>query len=359
VNRRNALVALALLVLLGGLLWLFSPAPPDDAGPTGTLALKRLLAGRGIDVSISDEPAGSTFFLAHDLRTDDDATRVLDWVRSGGRLVVADPRSAILREAGLAPAEPVGGLLPGQDLEARCLLPTAAGVERIVAAQTDMTFAVANPGDLGCFDRDGLPFLVHRRVEEGEIVALGGSTPFTNEYLNDRDDVVLAWNLLGAPGGEVVFGRPVGPEGRETTGLWSLLPPAARVIVLQVLLAGVLFAVSRARRLGSPIEETVPSPIPATELVVATGELYRRTRSSGHAAAQLQRRFRSRAARRLGLPPDVSDRALVEAITSATGIPEGQVRTALGPRNDEQGMVAAAREIEALEQRLGEEVAWR
>jgi uncharacterized protein DUF4350 len=361
VSRRTALLVIGLFVLLGAVAWLFSPASPEDAGPTGTLALKRLLTGREIDLSISAEPgaAGSTFFLVHDFRTDDDAGRVLDWVRSGGRLVVADPRSAIVARAGLLPDEAVGGLLPGQDLEADCLLPAAVGVERIVAAQTDMVFTVTGPQDLGCFGRDGFQYLVQHRFGDGEIVALGGATPFTNEYLDDQDDVVLAWNLLGAPGGEVVFGHPVGPGGRESQGLWSLLPPAARVIILQVFLAAVLFAVSRARRLGPPVEEAIPSPIPATELVVATGDLYRRTRSSGHSVALVQRRFRARAARKLGLPPDATDQALASAISGATGVPEEQVNRTLAPREDEQGMVAAAREIEALERRLGEEVAWR
>ncbi|MGH2663903.1 MAG: DUF4350 domain-containing protein [Actinomycetota bacterium] len=360
-NRRTALILLGLFVLLGALAWLFSPVPPEDAGPTGTLALKRLLTGRGIDLSISADPgaSGSTFFLLHDFRTDEDARRVLEWVRSGGRLVLADPRSAIVAQAGLLPGEPVGGLLPGQDLEADCLLPATVGVERIVSAQTDMVFEVTGPQDLGCFGRDGLSYLVQRRIGEGEIVALGGATPFTNEYLDEQDDVVLAWNLLGAPGGEVVFARPVGPGGRESRGLWSLLPTGARVIILQVLLAAVLFAVSRARRLGPPVEEAIPSPIPATELVVATGELYRRTRSSPHAVALLQRRFRARAARKLGLPPDATDQALAAAISVATGAPEEQVQSAMAPRADEQGMVAMAREIEALERRLGEEVAWR
>jgi hypothetical protein len=323
------------------------PAPTGD-GPGGTTLLRRFLEVRGVAVSEGDDPEGGTFFLAHDLRTPRQAGQVLDWVRGGGRLVVADPASAILARAGMRPSpRPVAGFVPEQRLRPACVSPVTVGVERIVAGALDGLFRPA--AGLGCFPRDGGAYLVTRAHGTGTIVALGGITPLTNEFLDDEDDVALAWNLLGS-GGPVVFGSAGPPGAAASEGLWGLLPDAARAVVLQLAGTAVLFALARGRRFGRPIEEAVPSPIPATELVLATGELYRRARATGHAADVLEGRFRARTGRRLGLGPGPDRAGLGRAVAEATG--EEVPWPAAGETGDEAGLVSAARTLERAERRL-------
>lgn len=330
------------------------PAPTDD-GPGGTAILRRFLELRGTSISDGDVPEdGSVFFLAHDLRRPPQAERVLDWVRRGGRLVVADPGSAILRKAGmrLLPT-PVSGFAPEQRLGPGCVSPTTVGVERIVVGALDGLYVPA--AGLGCFLEDGGAYLVTRAHGSGMIVALGGITPLTNEFLGEEDDVTLAWNLLGS-GEPVVFGSAVPPGATASEGVWALLPQPARVILLQLAVAAVVFAVARGRRLGRPIEEAIPSPIPATELVLTTGELYRKARATGHAATVLEDRFLARVGRRLGVGPRPDRASLGRAIAAATG--DAPDWPAPAERADEAGLVAAARALERTERRIEGEQGW-
>jgi hypothetical protein len=165
--------------------------------------------------------------------------------------------------------------------------------------------------------------------------------------------VVLAWNMLGGEG-SVVFGSPVPAGASEPRGLWDLLPAPAKVIVLQAVLAAAVFAVARGRRLGRRPEEEAPSPIPATELVTATGELYRRGRLARHAASVLRRAFLDRAARRLGVSPEAPEEHVVGALATAAALPEDEVARALGPAevSSERDLVAGARGVERLERRM-------
>ena len=352
IRNRGLLLTLALLVVLGAALWL-APQQGTDVGPGGTVVLRRLLAARGIEVRPAARPGASDeiLFLPHDLRGRREAARVIEWVRAGGRAVVADPASQVLRSAGIRRgADPVGGFAPDQEIEGDCLLAGAAGVRRIVTSSTDATLVASSADSFGCFRRGDGWWLVQRRLGEGTIVGLGGLTPFTNEHLDDADDVVLAWSLLGNTQG-VVVGDPVAGPPPPSGGIWSLLPPTARAIVLQLALAVLVLAVARGRRLGKPVEEELPAPIPASELVDATAELYRGSRAAGHAAGLLRDGFRTRVGRRIGHVGESA--ALSDAVASSTGEPEELVTSLLTrPVANEEDLVGVAVGIEHLERRL-------
>lgn len=333
---------------------------PSDTGPGGIGALKRLLRDRGVDLLTADRPsAGQTFFVIEDARSLEDAQQVLEWVREGGRAVVADPSSLILLEAGVMEApQPAGGFSLDAALTAHCAMPLAAGVERLEIHSLDSVYQPGPPGALGCFATEEGAFLVRRRMGAGELVALGGISPFTNEYLRRRDNALLAWNALGS-GERVALATPR-PLVGGSPSLWSLLPGAAQVIILQALVVALLFAVLRGRRLGKPVEEPVPSPIPATELVRATGDLYRRARATEHSFGLLRRRFLGRAGRRLGIPPGSSEEQVLEAVAATTGIGREEIDAIVraAPSIDQQ-LVRAARALEQLERRMEGEVAWQ
>ena len=349
---RALIVAGVLLVGLGALALLFPPPATPD-GPEGTSILRRFLRLRGVDVAEGDEPGEGAFFLPHDLRTRRQAESILRWVRAGGTAVVADPTSAVLAGAGIRPApSSAGGFVPEQRVTADCVLPAAVGVRTVVIGSTDAVFRPSR-GAIGCFHREAGAFLVQREVGEGTVIGLGGLTPLTNALLEDGDDVVLAWNLLG--GSEaVVFGSPLPAGAREPRGLWDLLPAPVRVIVLQLVLAAAVFALAGGRRLGRRSDETPPSPIPATELVSATGELYRRGRVAGHAVGVLRGAFLDRASRRLGVPRDAPREQVVSAVADAAVLPEDEVARALGSEevSSERELVAAARGVERIERRM-------
>lgn len=360
-RRGTALLVLMLLALFIGISLAVPGSDRPDLGPGGTAALQRVLEARGVEVRGGDRPdAGSTFFLPVDLRGPGEAGEIADWVREGGRLVIAHPGSATAAAVGLPPVGgSVGGFSPSRTLEVDCALPETSGVAEITAASVDSLYGPRPAEAVGCFQGEAAFFLVRRSIGEGEVIGLGALSPLTNLYLSEDDNVVLAWNLLGRPGAPVVFGSAL-PPGSAPPGLWSLLPFPARVIILQLALATLVFAFVRGRRLGPPVRESIPSPIPATELVHATGRLYRGSRASGHGLALLQERFSARVKRRLGLGSEAGEDEVATAVEASAGIPARDVERALTPRPvaDEAALVAGARDLELLERRMEGETAW-
>jgi hypothetical protein len=97
-----------------------NPLDPASPGPLGTKGLVEVLRGLGGRVSVSADRPGAgteTALLLSDDLTPERRQGVLDWVRRGGTLVVADPGS------GVTEVEPVGstriGLLDAE-IERRC-----------------------------------------------------------------------------------------------------------------------------------------------------------------------------------------------------------------------------------------------
>jgi hypothetical protein len=113
------------------------------------------------------------------------------------------------------------------------------------------------------------------------------------------------------------------------------------LIIIEIVIAAVLFALARARRLGrSPLEEPL-APIPASELVRATAGLYRRARASAFCGRLLRTSTSSRLARRLGSPHDVAADRLAELVSRSSRLPRERVERALSghdPTNDQELM---------------------
>jgi hypothetical protein len=328
-SRRMVVAWLAILSLLGVLLVLLPRAESVES----TIALRRFLSEAGIDVSEGGPPPepGGTYVLLDDLRTPDEARSLLDWAASGGRLVVADPRSTLVSLSGAEVGDSVG-LVGAQTLEPACLAAEALGVGRIVVRASDRSL---RGGDrfMSCFGGH----LLVRAHDRGTIVLLGGFTALTNEHLRAADNAVLALRLAGS-GRRVVFGPPIPAAGAAPeTGVWSALPGRAKAAIVAIVLAAVAFAALRARRLGRPPAEDPVAPIPASELVRATSRLYRRSRSLAWAGAVMREATRARVGRRFGVPSN-SD-ALPTVAANATGLPPERVQEGLAgpaPRTDEE-----------------------
>ncbi|HWL90516.1 MAG TPA: DUF4350 domain-containing protein [Actinomycetota bacterium] len=319
-------VWLCVAVLLGVLAVLM---PRAESGES-TLALRRFLAGSGVEVSEegSPPPAG-TFLLLHDLRTREEARSLLEWAAGGGHLVVADPASAVVGLAGAEAGEPLG-LVGAQAREPACLAEEVVGIRRIAARASDR--ALRGDPFVSCFG--GLAMV--RAHGEGSVVLLGGFTAFTNEYLRSADNALFALRVLGR-GPEVTFGSPIAPQGgAPTMGVWEALPERARAMIAAIVVAAVVFAAVRGRRLGTPSPEEPIAPIPASELVRATSHLYRRGRSLGHAARVMRASTRGRIGRRFGVEAGRDELPAIAA--HATGMPPERVEEALAgpePRTDE------------------------
>jgi hypothetical protein len=344
-----AIIWLTIVLLLGVLIALVPRAESVES----TLALRRFLAESGRQVSEGGPPpdAGGTYVILHDLRTPDEARSLLAWAASGGRLVVADPRSTLVTLSGASVGDPVG-LVGTRTLEPACLAEEAAGVGSIAIRASDRSLR-GGERFVSCFEGHVLV----RSHDQGTLVLLGGFTALTNEYLRRADNALLALRLAGSDG-PVVFGPPLPAEiAASSTGVWGAVPERAKVVIFAIVIAALAFAALRSRRLGRPPAEEPIVPIPASELVRATSRLYRRSRSLGYAARMMREATRDRVGRRLGVAAE--SEALPTVVANASGLPPDRVEEGLSgpdPRTDEEliRLGSLLSEIESRTMTMGE-----
>jgi hypothetical protein len=323
------------------------PLDPDSPGPNGTKALVETLRELGARVTVSSEPPsgnGTALLLADDL---DQArrTQMLDWVRQGGTLVVADPSSRLTR------VETIGDTRIGPldaELEPRCGLQAIRGVRR-VSAPGGVVFRVP-AGAQGCFPRDRGAWLVTQPVGAGTVVRLGGASALVNRQIGTADNAVLATDLLSPTAGPgVTVLRPPPPGGGSKT-LGQLIAPRVELALLQLGVAFLLLALWRSRRLGRPVTEPTAVRIPGSELVVAVGNLLRRARHRGQAATLLAGDLRRTLTERLGLPATATPDDVAATVAERTGIDRERVLAALQPSTprDEAELVALGQAIDTI-----------
>jgi hypothetical protein len=334
----------------------------DPAGPDGTLALQRFLAASGHRVLSSTEPPQrGTFVLLADLRTPGEIEPVLEWVRGGGRLVVADPASSVSASLAVGPIDRIGGIFGTVELAPECPGGGFDGVRRLVARVTDLGLRSGDPHGIACFPGHAGALAVVVPHGAGSVVLLGGMSPLTNDLLRRADNAAFALALV-LPGQPVVFGPAVPPGGQAGTanvrpgGIWGLLPARAKAALVGLGLAAVAFALFRGRRLGRPRPDEPVSSIPASELVQATAGLYRTGRKAGFAGRVMREATCARLARRLGLPRDTEPESVAAAAARTSSSEEGALRHALAgpdPAGDEE-LIALGRELEEIRRKLEE-----
>src|SRR5262245_27050569 len=323
------------------------PLDPDSTGPNGTRALVETLRVLGARVSVSSElpsGVGTALLLADDL-DEQRRAQLRDWVRRGGTLVVADPSSPV------TPVETAGdtriGLLDAE-LEPRCALPAMRDVRR-VSAPGGTAFRVPAGGQ-ACFPRDRGAWLVVQPVGDGTVVRLGGPSALVNREIGHADNAVLIVGLLSpTPGPEVVVLRPP-PPGAGPKRLGELIAPRVELALAQLLVAFLLLALWRSRRLGRPVTEPTAVRIPGSELVVAVGNLLQRARHRGQAATLLAGDLRRTLTERLGLPAAATPEQVASTVAARTGIERERVLAVLQPSTprDEAELVALGQSIDTI-----------
>jgi Domain of unknown function (DUF4350) len=329
-----------------------APLDPGSSGRLGTKALMEVLRELDGEVGISSDPPGSaiqtTLLLSDDL-TPDRRDQLLDWVRRGGTLVVADPGS------GVTEVDPAGstsiGLLDAE-IERRCDVAALREVGR-VSAPGGVVFEVpAGGGPLAgtraCFPRNDGAWLLVQPLGLGSVVRLGGASVLVNQELGEADNGLLLANLLvPAPRTAVRVLQPPLPGGGNA-GLGDLIAPRVRLALWQLVVAFVLLAIWRARRLGRPVIEPQPVQLPGAELVLAVGNLLQRAKGRGQAAGLLADDLRRSLAERLGLPPSAPPDLVADTVAARTGIPRERVLRTLSPTTpgDEAELVALSQAVD-------------
>jgi hypothetical protein len=373
-RRWRSWLIIGLIVVLGGLsiAVLHQPPPdpnlnpylnPDQVSATGTHALADILAGLGhqvitvTSVPVAERAAtrGSTLVITSPRLLSAAALAALGRVQADVVLVEPDPvaLAAVADPVGLIEVtEPVVVTAPACGLRAAAVAGTAdMGGEELVVPNSSTAAKECYPGTSG-------PTLVQVLVRGRTVTVLGTGAPLTNAKLASEGNAALAINLL--PSHRIVW---LVPDFRTVTAaartgaktFASLLPLAAYLVTIQLVIAALLAAAWRGRRLGQLVAEPLPVVVRAAETTEGHGRLYQARHAGAQAAEALRSAVRSRVERAVGLPPGSGKDAVIGALAQRSAIGAARISELLygpAPQND-QALVTLARDLDQLEREVG------
>lgn len=330
------------------------PLSPDGTGPAGAKGLVRLIEELGADVRTTNDVPGDdvdVVLLLSDQTTDAQQDELARWVGDGGTLVVADPASTFTPVPS-GTVDPLGGLVQASTPPGVCTVDALADAGRIDARGG---LAFETEGSAGhCYGDEEAAFVVTTSVGGGTIVGVGGAGLFTNEALGELDNAVLAAAFLAPqPGTTVAFLQPPTP-GSGDKGLSDLVAPGIKAALLQLVVAFVVYALWRGRRLGPPIEEPQPVQIAGSELVGAVGELLQQSRDPQRAGDLLRDDLRRSLCTHLGLGADSSPEVVARVTAQRTGVDAEAVYAAIAgpPLTSDHDLVSLAQTHETIRKEL-------
>ena len=323
---------------------------PTSASPGGTKALIDLLGESGGRVTVTTDTPGPSTAVALLLvdTTSEAMTADLErWVRAGGVLVVADARSSFVPPGRRAPT--VFGVGAASIARGECSIAALGGVNQIAPGDGSVRFEVPD-GAAGCIDQGSGAFVVDQPLDRGHIVSVGGADAFTNELLGTDDNAVLAVSLLAPRTGtpvSVLWGMTATDSHRS---LSHLISTGVRLGLWELVVAFVVYALWRGRRLGRPVAEVQPVQIGGSELVSAVGNLLQQSHDPDRAARLLRADLRRQLTERLGLGRGATPDVLAEVTAARTGVARDQVARAVSdlPVRNEAELLALAHDIDTI-----------
>lgn len=367
-RSRGVLLGLLAIVIIGVVLASLRPAvrpgylDPESPNRQGTRALAEITRQHGTPVAVTRSAADA----ANQMFTRPDALLVVT-------------RSERLRPADLAALRSIPGdrLLiepTGDTLEA--LAPTvvpagtssgtfAPGCPLLGAAEAGRMDLIGStvykaPSDATkCYlDRDR-PNLVRLTVDGSTVTVFGTGHPFTNERLTEEGNAALGMNLLGTRSSVVwlIPDRP--PPGTGRKSFTDLVPFGVKLAVLQAVIAVVLVALWRARRLGPVVVEPLPVVVRSAEAVEGRARLYRSRQAGDRAAMALRAGALERLTALLGMPKSAATdptmaNEIVARVAAHTGQAPAMIGTALygPPPVDDAELVRLAGYLDELERQV-------
>lgn len=296
-----------------------------------------------------------------------EATRLLDWVRRGGRLVFAPARTSVF--SGDAANDPLLDLA-GVTFEKGS---GKIAVIRVAFVDPDETLSVRQDGyaELGFQDDEhaaapGIPeevlpaaeddeepplHLATRRLGKGWIAVFGDLRFLTNSDLGDQQHARLLWRLahVGGDPGTIVL-----VHGGNRTHFFALLLRDGWPAWIALVALGLVAAVRSSRRFGPVLPPPPRARRSLLEHVDALGRFFWRRRSSEILVESARRAVRRRVAATRPhlrhLPVEARSRALADS----AGLDPAAVASALdGPwPDDAEAFARALRTLETLRRTL-------
>ncbi len=259
--------------------------------------------------------------------------RVAEWVREGGRLVIAGAGAEALVEG----LDLGAGTVRAIREDVRPLFPSVygRGIERVLPGEGRLL--VSDPGWVAHYKDLSGQVLVSRAEGEGEVVWLAGEYALTNEGIGEADNARLAVALAAAAPGRDIYFDEYHHGYVSGGGLWDRLEGDGRTALALAVLAAAVWIVAAARRTAPPVRPLARPAARSGAYVGALAELYRRAGARTFAIETLEGGLvRSLAARygdaRPGLARHPAARDALDAAAAyraeGTGSEDGFVATA-------------------------------
>ncbi|MFI0404989.1 DUF4350 domain-containing protein [Actinomadura sp. 3N508] len=340
---------------------------PESPKQDGSRALAEILRQNGAQVTVArhaDDAVkaagpGTTMVVTRTERLTNEDLFLLSGAQSD--LLLVRPTSFAL--ADLAPNIRKDGATFEDADDPGCSL-QAATLAGPVAFHESETYEVQGGSAAQCYKTEyGSPRVVQVQNGSHTITVLGSASPLTNRRLTEAGNAALGMNLAGAAtGSSVVWLVPDLPEAGTGAGqqsLTDLLPFGVKLFFLELLVAVVLVALWRSRRLGPVVAEALPVVVRSAETVEGRARLYRAGRARDRASDALRSGARERLVPLLGLPRSrAQDPSAVQEIVSAvarrTTYDETYVGAALyGPEPvDDAELIALSDVLDDLERQV-------
>jgi hypothetical protein len=358
------LVALGALLVVLVLIALAAPSrrndgpslDPTSTGATGTRAAVEVAGRLGADVEVSSSLPDDDVDVAlvfEDLLDGVAADRITTWVERGGTLVVAAPSSLLTPPAELEAVDPFSDELRVARDGCDAVRPEGLDALGGLASHGPVARFDVPDGSQACFDDGTGAVVVVTPVGDGLLVSVGTPWVFTNEALDQADNAgLLAVLAVPEPGTRlaVLVAGEDGSDLRPSSDGGLGLPTGVSLAVVQALVAFVVYALFRSRRLGKPVPEDPPVVIAGSELTRAVGGLMEHAGTRDRAAASLRRAARARLASAFGLPAGADATAVALTVAHRTGLDADRLERALidGPVPDDDALAALGRELDGL-----------
>ncbi|MFF3910907.1 DUF4350 domain-containing protein [Streptomyces sp. NPDC001848] len=340
---------------------------PRSADPSGSHAVARLLADRGVSTRVvttleqarTAVGTDTTLLVAAPEQLTHHQQRLLHQAtqKSGGRTILVAPETSTDTLAPGVSADPAISF--ESTLAPVCELSEA---RRAGTADTGgVRYRTSDARADRCYPSDGLPTVVRVPAASGagDTVVLGAPDILYNNRLDERGNASLALQLLGSRTHLVWYLPSLSDTSATDSGgrsFLDLLPSGWLWGTLQLFIAAALAALWRARRFGPLVPEKLPVAIRASETVEGRARLYRKADARDRAAAALRFTTRTRLAPLVGIPlaQAHTPEALLPAL-SAHLHGDGQSLHPLlfgPPPGDDAALIALADQLDALEREV-------
>ncbi|HEU5024014.1 MAG TPA: DUF4350 domain-containing protein [Spirillospora sp.] len=368
-SARGVVAALLAMAVIAVILAALRPSgSPDRLDPTspkrdGSRALAEILKQHGTPVTVARHAAqavdasgpGTVMVVTRSERlTQDDIDRMRG---AQGALLLVEPTAPVLEA--LAPGVEIQNTSFASTADPECSLQAATLAGSVTFGQSQ-TYDVSGNA-VSCYEVDQEARLAQVQDGPRTITVLGSSAPLTNQHLAEEGNAALLMNLAGARQSVVWLAPDIPTEGAGAgqESLTDLLPFGVKLFFLELIVAVVLVALWRGRRLGPVVAEALPVVVRSAETVEGRARLYRASRARDRAAGALRSGARERLVPLLGLPRSSAQdpaaaQEIVAAVARRTARDEAYVGAALyGPEPvDDAGLIALTSVLDDLERQV-------